>query len=274
MEVACPDFDFDPARVEITSRGKMRSRRVNNLGSGQPVTLAYPLRFKAKVGTLRLLPRELSTRFCRSRGVILSLSAVSFLSVYTFHWQQPTQYFMQREEWRITDVIKNPMVMMMILPVILIGTDPFNCLRIEYRFCYVFFSAETHVLSLILPLFFYPTISSPTPPLSTSVYRSPSETDEQSRSGNSTGDAAVDERASAERRQHAGHGGNDDVHLRRRSAGAGEKEEREEQQSRSRRSRRERRRRRRRRLGVARQGNLEEKMKKKLFKTLSVLQSA
>jgi len=85
VEVACPDFDFDPARVEITSRGKMRSRRVNNLGSGQPVTLAYPLRFKAK---------------------------------------QPTQYFMQREEWRITDVIKNPMVMMMILPVILIGVLP------------------------------------------------------------------------------------------------------------------------------------------------------
>jgi len=85
VEVACPDFDFDPARVEITSKGKMRSRRVNNLGSGQPVTLAYPLRFKAK---------------------------------------NPTQYFMQREEWRITDVIKNPMVMMMILPVILMGVLP------------------------------------------------------------------------------------------------------------------------------------------------------
>jgi len=85
VEVASPDFDFDPARVEITSRGKMRARRVNNLGSGQPVTLAYPLRFKAK---------------------------------------SPTQYFMQREEWRITDVIKNPMVMMMILPVILIGVLP------------------------------------------------------------------------------------------------------------------------------------------------------
>ena len=52
MEVASPDFDFDPARVEITSKGKMRARRVNNLGSGQPVTLAYPLRFKAKVSSL------------------------------------------------------------------------------------------------------------------------------------------------------------------------------------------------------------------------------
>lgn len=85
VEVASADFDFDPARVEITSKGKMRSRRVNNLGSGQPVTLAYPLRFKAK---------------------------------------NPTQYFMQREEWRITDIMKNPMVMMMILPVILIGVLP------------------------------------------------------------------------------------------------------------------------------------------------------
>lgn len=85
LEVASPDFDFDPARVEITSKGKMRARRVNNLGSGQPATLAYPLRFKAK---------------------------------------NPTQYFMQREEWHITDVIKNPMVMMMILPVILIGVLP------------------------------------------------------------------------------------------------------------------------------------------------------
>ena len=85
VEVASPDYDFEPARVEITSRGKMRARRVNNLGSGQPIPLAYPLRFKAKA---------------------------------------PTQYFMQREEWRITDVIKNPMVMMMILPVILIGVLP------------------------------------------------------------------------------------------------------------------------------------------------------
>lgn len=85
VEVASPDYDIEPARVEITSRGKMRARRVNNLGSGQPVPLAYPLRFKAKA---------------------------------------PTQYFMQREEWRITDVIKNPMVMMMILPVILIGVLP------------------------------------------------------------------------------------------------------------------------------------------------------
>jgi len=86
VEVASPDYAFDPARVEITSRGKMRARRVNNLGgSAQNVALTYPFRFKAK-------------------GM--------------------TQYFLQREEWRITDVIKNPMVMMMILPVILIGILP------------------------------------------------------------------------------------------------------------------------------------------------------
>ena len=170
---------------------------------------------------------------------------------------------MQREEWRITDVIKNPMVMMMILPVILIGKDRYFCTNI------VKLSFQRWVwpkpLSSLSSLLFDPPFSTPTP-TPFYVHRSPSETDEQSRSGSSTRDAAVDERSSAERRQHAGYGGNDDVHLRRWSAGADEEEEREEQQSRSRRGRR-----RRRRVRVARQGNLEEKMNN--YEKLSVLQS-
>ena len=180
--------------------------------------------------------------------------------------QQPTQYFMQREEWRITDVIKNPMVMMMILPVILIGKDRYFCTdRVMF----------TNIVKLSFQRWMWPKPSSslssllfdPPHPTPFYVHRSPSETDEQSRSGSSTRDAAVDERSSAERRQHAGYGGNDDVHLRRWSAGADEEEEREEQQSRSRRGRR----RRRRRVRVARQGNLEEKMNN--YEKLSVLQS-
>ena len=51
----------------------------------------------------------------------ISLLPCLFFTLAHSFLQNPTQYFMQREEWRITDIMKNPMVMMMILPVILIG---------------------------------------------------------------------------------------------------------------------------------------------------------
>ncbi|XP_022086881.1 ER membrane protein complex subunit 7-like [Acanthaster planci] len=85
VEVANPTYVFEPARVDITAKGKMRARKVNHIQSNAVVTLPYPLRFKSK---------------------------------------QHAMYFQKREEFRITDMLKNPMVLMMILPLIFIVVLP------------------------------------------------------------------------------------------------------------------------------------------------------
>ncbi|ELT92675.1 hypothetical protein CAPTEDRAFT_208098 [Capitella teleta] len=72
-----PNVVFEPYRVDITSKGKTRGRKLNNLQPSAVQTVTYPLKFK-------------------SRG--------------------KAEYFQRREEWRISDLLFNPMVMMMIVP--------------------------------------------------------------------------------------------------------------------------------------------------------------
>lgn len=71
VEVANPDYMYEPVRVDINSKGKFRARRVNYIQSNLIQTLTYPLKLK-------------------SRG--------------------PFQYFQIRETWRVTDFLMNPMV--------------------------------------------------------------------------------------------------------------------------------------------------------------------
>ena len=71
IEISSPSFVFEPIRVDITQKGKIRARKVNNLQPNVVSNMAYPLRFKA-----------------RGRA----------------------NYFQQREQWRLTDVLFNPMV--------------------------------------------------------------------------------------------------------------------------------------------------------------------
>ena len=71
VEVANPTYAFEPVRVDITSKGKMRARKLNNLQPSAVHQVTYPLKFKA-------------------RGKV--------------------NYFQQREQWRITDFLMNPMV--------------------------------------------------------------------------------------------------------------------------------------------------------------------
>ncbi|XP_038056820.1 ER membrane protein complex subunit 7-like [Patiria miniata] len=85
VEVANPTYIFEPARVDITAKGKMRARRVNHIQGNAVVTVPYPLRFKSK---------------------------------------QHFSYFQKREEFRVTDMLKNPMVLMMVLPLIFIVVLP------------------------------------------------------------------------------------------------------------------------------------------------------
>ena len=76
VEAVHPNYLFEPARVEITSKGKIRARVVNHVQPSAVHSLAYPLRFK-------------------SRG------------------QAP--YFQRREQWRITDFIFSPMVIFFVI---------------------------------------------------------------------------------------------------------------------------------------------------------------
>ena len=65
---------FEPVRVDISGRGikgKIRARKVNFLQISAVVTLPYPLKFKAK---------------------------------------EPAPFFEKREQWKVTDMLFNPMV--------------------------------------------------------------------------------------------------------------------------------------------------------------------
>lgn len=85
VEIAHPTYVFEPARVDITSKGKFRARRMNNIQPSAVNQISYPLKFKARA---------------------------------------KANYFQQREQWRITDMLMNPMVLMMVMPFLMIMVLP------------------------------------------------------------------------------------------------------------------------------------------------------
>lgn len=85
VEIVNPTYVFEPARVDITTKGKIRARKLNNVQSTAVVTVPYPLRMKTKL---------------------------------------KAGYFQQREEFSVTDMLKNPMVLMMVLPLVFIVIMP------------------------------------------------------------------------------------------------------------------------------------------------------
>lgn len=85
VEVLHPDYMYEPIRVEINSKGKYRARKVNYIQTSQVIQVPYPLKMKA-------------------------------LSKF--------RYFQIREQWRLTDFLFNPMVIMMVLPLLLIMILP------------------------------------------------------------------------------------------------------------------------------------------------------
>merc|ERR1712154_589434 len=72
-------------RVDINTKGKIRARKVNNVQPTQVNQVPYPLRLKT-LGKFR--------------------------------------YFQKREEWKVTDMLMNPMILMMVLPLLLITVLP------------------------------------------------------------------------------------------------------------------------------------------------------
>lgn len=85
VEIVHPDYMYEPVRVEINSKGKFRARKVNYIQTSQVIQVPYPLRMKPL------------SRF---------------------------RYFQMREQWRLTDFLFNPMVIMMVLPLLLIMVLP------------------------------------------------------------------------------------------------------------------------------------------------------
>lgn len=71
VEVVSPTYMFEPLRVDISSRGSMRARKLNNLKPSSVSLLKYPLDFKPL-------------------GI--------------------TRYFQVREKFSIFDLLKSPMV--------------------------------------------------------------------------------------------------------------------------------------------------------------------
>ncbi|XP_053964925.1 ER membrane protein complex subunit 7 homolog [Anastrepha ludens] len=85
LEVHNPDYYYEPIRVEINPKGKFRARKVNYVQPSQIIQVPYPLKMKAL------------TRF---------------------------KYFQTREQWKITDFLFSPMVLMMVLPLLVMLVLP------------------------------------------------------------------------------------------------------------------------------------------------------
>ena len=72
VEVVHPNYVFEPARVDISSKtGKVRARKVNVLKPGSVSSLSYPLKFEVQI---------------------------------------QASFFEKREAWSVIDMLKNPMV--------------------------------------------------------------------------------------------------------------------------------------------------------------------
>ncbi|XP_017487708.1 PREDICTED: ER membrane protein complex subunit 7-like [Rhagoletis zephyria] len=85
VEVSNDNFFYDPIRVDINAKGKIRARKVNYIQLTEVKQMNYPLKFKAKT---------------------------------------PFKYFQVRESWKATDFLFNPMVLMMVLPLFFIMVLP------------------------------------------------------------------------------------------------------------------------------------------------------
>ncbi|XP_034667505.1 ER membrane protein complex subunit 7 homolog [Drosophila subobscura] len=85
VEVYHPDIYFRPVRVEINAKGKYRARALSYVEPGTISQIAYPLRLPAA---------------------------------------KRRQFFTEREQWRFVDFILNPMVLIMLAPVLMLMIVP------------------------------------------------------------------------------------------------------------------------------------------------------
>jgi len=85
VEISSPKNVYEPVRVDINSKGKIRARRLNLLQPSEVTTLRYPVSFESK-------------------GY--------------------PNYFFKREQFRVLDILMSPMVLMMVVPLLLVLVLP------------------------------------------------------------------------------------------------------------------------------------------------------
>ena len=85
VEVISPRNAYEPVRVDINSKGKVRTRRLNLIQPSEVTMLRYPLSFESK-------------------GY--------------------PNYFFKREQFRVMDILMSPMVLMMVVPLLLVVVLP------------------------------------------------------------------------------------------------------------------------------------------------------
>jgi len=85
VEVISPRNVYEPVRVDINSKGKVRTRRLNLIQPSDVTMLRYPLNFESK-------------------GY--------------------PNYFYKREQFRVMDILMSPMVLMMVVPLLLVVVLP------------------------------------------------------------------------------------------------------------------------------------------------------
>ncbi|VDM65854.1 unnamed protein product [Strongylus vulgaris] len=104
VKVENVDFVFEPIRVDITAKGKIRARKLSVLQVMHYILIhvsreIYLLIFQPNVVNQLPYPLKLSAR-------------------------EATRYFRKREEWRITDMLMNPMVLMLVVPLVIMLIIP------------------------------------------------------------------------------------------------------------------------------------------------------
>ncbi|CAF0949528.1 unnamed protein product [Brachionus calyciflorus] len=85
VEISAPRNVYEPVRVDINTKGKIRTRRLNLIQPSDITILRYPLNFESK-------------------GY--------------------PNYFFKREQFRIMDILLSPMVLMMALPLVIMFVLP------------------------------------------------------------------------------------------------------------------------------------------------------
>lgn len=85
VEVSSPRNVYEPIRIDINSKGKIRARRLNLIQPSDVTMLRYPINFESK-------------------GY--------------------PNYFFKREQFRVMDILLSPMVLMMVVPLVLVAILP------------------------------------------------------------------------------------------------------------------------------------------------------
>ncbi|XP_048455707.1 ER membrane protein complex subunit 7 isoform X1 [Rhincodon typus] len=119
VEIVSPAYRFEPVRVDITSKGKIRARHVNYLKASEVIRLPYPIQIKSSGPPPYFLKRETWgwTDFLMNPMHLLPLKVVVS---YLFEQLQSVHNAFHHVEHNVNIFVSCIWVMMMILPLLII----------------------------------------------------------------------------------------------------------------------------------------------------------